>query len=45
MSLVLEIEPDISVHPVDIIEPIALINDWAFERQDEIGRASCRERL
>ena len=34
MSLVLEIEPDISIHPVDIIEHIALINDWAFERQD-----------
>jgi hypothetical protein len=33
MSL-LELEPDIAVHPVDIIEHIAAINDWSFERQD-----------
>ncbi len=38
MSLVLEIEPEVVAHPVDIIEHIALINDWEFERQsaDEI---------
>ncbi len=34
MSLLLETEPDNIIHPVDIIEHIALINDWAFERQD-----------
>lgn len=34
MSLLLEIEPDRAVHPVDIIEHIASINDWTFERQD-----------
>ncbi|MCF6343705.1 MAG: YbjN domain-containing protein [Devosiaceae bacterium] len=34
MSLTLEIEQDVVVHPVDIIEHIALINDWDFERQD-----------
>ncbi len=38
MSLVIELEPDSIIHPVDIIEHIALINDWDFERQmaDEI---------
>ncbi len=30
----LELEPDRIVHPVDIIEHIAAINDWNFERQD-----------
>lgn len=34
MSLLLEFEPDRVVHPVDIIEHIASINDWTFERQD-----------
>lgn len=34
MSLLLEIEPNRTVHPVDIIEHIASINDWTFERQD-----------
>jgi len=34
MSLLLQIEPDRAVHPVDIIEHIAAINDWNFERQD-----------
>src|SRR5690606_36064101 len=33
MSL-LQVEPDRNVHPVDIIEHIASINDWNFERQD-----------
>ena len=33
MSL-LQVEPDRNVHPVDIIEHIASINDWTFERQD-----------
>ena len=33
MSL-LQVEADRSVHPVDIIEHIAAINDWTFERQD-----------
>jgi len=33
MSLI-EFEPDRTVHPVDIIEHIAAINDWNFERQD-----------
>ncbi len=33
MSL-LELEPDRTLHPVDIIEQIAAINDWEFERQD-----------
>jgi hypothetical protein len=33
MSL-LQVEPDRVVHPVDIIEHIASINDWSFERQD-----------
>ncbi len=39
MSLLLDIEPDRTVHPVDLIEHIAAINDWAFERQnaDEIS--------
>ncbi len=31
----LQIEPDRTVHPVDIIEHIASINDWNFERQDD----------
>ena len=30
----LEFEPDNTLHPVDIIEHIAAINDWSFERQD-----------
>ncbi|UJQ96045.1 YbjN domain-containing protein [Mariluticola halotolerans] len=34
MSLLLQIEPDRIVHPVDIIEHIASFNDWTFERQD-----------
>lgn len=34
MALLMEIEPDRIVHPVDIIEHIASINDWSFERQD-----------
>jgi hypothetical protein len=34
MSL-LEIEPERPLHPCDIIEQIAAINDWSFERQDE----------
>ena len=34
MALLLEYEPDRTVHPVDIIEHIASINDWNFERQD-----------
>lgn len=34
MSLILELEPDRNLHPVDIIEHIASINDWTFERQD-----------
>lgn len=34
MALLLESEPDRSMHPVDIIEHIASINDWLFERQD-----------
>lgn len=33
MSL-LELELDRNIHPVDIIEHIAAINDWSFERQD-----------
>jgi len=33
MSL-LQVEADRAVHPVDIIEHIAAINDWTFERQD-----------
>ncbi|MEO6396622.1 MAG: YbjN domain-containing protein [Devosia sp.] len=33
MSLI-EFEPDRAAHPVDIIEQIAAINDWSFERQD-----------
>lgn len=33
MSL-LEFEPETALHPVDIIEHIAAINDWNFERQD-----------
>ena len=34
MAQLLEFEPDRTVHPVDIIEHIASINDWNFERQD-----------
>lgn len=34
MSLVIELEAENIIHPLDIIEHIALINDWAFERQD-----------
>ena len=34
MSL-LELEPEQTIHPVDIIEQIAAINDWNFEREDE----------
>ena len=30
-----ELELDRVVHPVDIIEHIAAINDWSFERQDD----------
>ena len=30
----LEFEPETTLHPVDIIEHIAAINDWNFERQD-----------
>jgi len=39
MTHIIEIEEDTSLHPVDIIEHIALINDWAFERAeaDEIS--------
>ncbi len=39
MGLLLQSEPDRTMHPVDIIEHIASINDWAFERQeaDEIS--------
>ncbi|WP_127145259.1 YbjN domain-containing protein [Pelagibacterium montanilacus] len=33
MSL-LELELDRNIHPVDIIEHIAAISDWSFERQD-----------
>lgn len=33
MSLLI-VEPERAVHPVDIIEHIAAINDWNFERQD-----------
>ena len=34
MTQLHELEPDRNVHPVDIIEHIAAINDWSFERQD-----------
>jgi len=39
MGLLLQTEPDRSMHPVDIIEHIASINDWVFERSeaDEIS--------
>lgn len=30
----LELEPERTLHPVDIIEHIAALNDWNFERQD-----------
>ncbi len=33
MSLI-EFEPDRTSHPVDLVEHIASINDWTFERQD-----------
>jgi hypothetical protein len=33
MSL-LEFEPETTAHPVDIIEQVAAMNDWNFERQD-----------
>lgn len=33
MSLI-EFEPDRLAHPVDLVEHIASINDWTFERQD-----------
>ncbi len=33
MSL-LELDIDQTLHPVDIVEQIAAINDWEFERQD-----------
>jgi hypothetical protein len=33
MSLI-EFEPDRMSHPVDLVEHIASINDWTFERQD-----------
>lgn len=33
MSL-LELELDRNIHPVDIIEHIAAISDWSFERED-----------
>ncbi len=34
MPTFLEFQPDRTVHPVDIIEQIAGINDWSFERED-----------
>ena len=34
MSLILDIEPPRNIHPVDIIEHIATLQDWSFERQD-----------
>ena len=34
MPQLLEFAPDRTVHPVDIVEHIAAINDWSFERQD-----------
>jgi hypothetical protein len=39
MSLLLQVEQNDTLHPVDIIEHIALINDWSFERDqaDEIS--------
>ncbi len=39
MALLLQSEPDRTMHPVDIIEHIASINDWVFERResDEIS--------
>jgi len=39
MALLLQSEPDRTMHPVDIIEHIASINDWAFQRSeaDEIS--------
>ena len=39
MSL-LEIEPERDIHPVDMVEQVASVNDWAFERTgDEIAMA------
>jgi hypothetical protein len=35
MAVVHELELDRTSHPVDIIEHIASINDWTFERQDD----------
>jgi hypothetical protein len=35
MPTLIESQPDRTVHPVDIIETIAGINDWSFEREDE----------
>lgn len=29
-----EFEPDRATHPVDLVEQIAVINDWSFERLD-----------
>ncbi len=34
MTAITEFEADRSVHPLDLIETIAAINDWTFERQD-----------
>jgi hypothetical protein len=35
MAFLHQIEPDRAAHPVDIVEQIASINDWSFERQDD----------
>lgn len=35
MTLLLDIEIERSAHPVDLIEHIASVSDWTFERQDE----------
>lgn len=39
MSLLMQMESESALHPVDIIEHIASIHDWTFERQeaDEIS--------
>jgi hypothetical protein len=39
MALLAPMEPEREMHPVDIIEHIASINDWVFDRQvaDEIS--------
>lgn len=34
MTLLMDFEPERISHPVDLIEHIASINDWSFERQD-----------